>query len=273
MGWLSRSPNPDVELAVEVLRSKGFRITTQKALAITAEHPDGMSVRLDLANLAARMHRTDVPAERRAIVDRFVGTIVNEFTRRTDRDQSWAASVRVILRPAEAVVSMIAQVPKDKQRADLLVYSGAGAGLAMIAVIDHPATMEYITSQHREDWGADDDLVMEEGFKNGWAAVERLSVSEISPGVFRASAGDCYDAGLILIRGVRERLEKAVGGPAVYAIPNREHLYAARESDRPAVQALAMLANELHSAGPYQITDAVVRVSEGGEIQEVELGQ
>jgi uncharacterized protein YtpQ (UPF0354 family) len=139
-----------------------------------------------------------------------------------------------------------------------------------VVVVDRPDTIILVMQPALDRWKTTQAVV--------WAkALENLDARPLAPKrIVRDGAtlavlddpDDAYEAARLLSTKARASMEQLVGGHALFAAPDREHLVAARASDPSAVRALRALAKE-QSTAAYGISADVYEAEESGQLHVV----
>lgn len=175
----------------------------------------------------------------------------------------WARLVP-LLKSRAALQAAIDRFPPQAQ--GITIPMRPLAGDAVIALgIDSDRSIETVTSQHLGKWKVDAGDLAQRAVQNlaSRPSPAPVDVSDGGSKTFLINSGDSYDAARLLVPEARLRLEEALGGTAVYAIPDRDHLLAVRADDDAAVAALHARAAKLYRGAPYAITDELIRYDEG----------
>jgi uncharacterized protein YtpQ (UPF0354 family) len=142
--------------------------------------------------------------------------------------------------------------------------------LVALAVVDRPDTIIMVTQSTLEQWKMPESAVYAK-------AIENLDAHPLIPKRFDSDGAtlfalddkeDAYESARILSEKARASLEKALGGKALFAIPDRESLVAARKDHATSVAKLRALA-AMMSRGPYGISPAVFEVDPTGKLRVV----
>lgn len=246
----------------------GCTVKGQEGRTIHATCGDsGAEASLALENLDQILAGIGDREERVRATERFVHPLTaaaNETTPVT----APLAHLRPALKTKASIDATFARVsPEVRAKNRLPMWPVAGEVIAVV-VVDRPDSMAMVMQPALDRWKTTDEAV--------WAkALENLDAHPLAPKrLERAGAtlaalddpADAYEAARILSAKARATLEKEVGGRAVFAIPDREHLVAAKSDDESAVRALRDLAKEL-AAGAYGITSDLVEVDGEGKLR------
>lgn len=257
-------------LVRDALAKEGCTVKGQEGRTIRATCGDsGAESSMNLENLDASLKAIPDREDRALAVQRFVRNLTGAQNETTP-DATPLAALRPTLKTKAALEATFARVsPEVRAKNRLPTWPVAGEVVAVV-VVDRPDSMAMVMQPALDKWKTTDAAV--------WArALENLDAHPLEPkrlergGVTLAQLEDpedAYEAARILSPKTRGSLEKMVGGRAVFAIPDREHLVAARADDANAVRVLRDLAKEL-SAGAYGITAELVEVDAAGALRVV----
>jgi hypothetical protein len=219
---------------------------------------------LDESNLDAQLAGMADPAQRLAAARQFVkgGTA----QRATEDDALPRASLLPMLKARAAIEATLARVaqmtniPAEK-RAHFSVPSHTLAGdVVVVLVVDRADTMDTVTGDHLARWKTTPAEVFPVAVSNLAARAAPGPTKRAGGGPLLAEieGGDEYTATRLLLPDVQRRFVALLGGPAVFALPTRDRLLAARSDNPSAIATLRAEAVRAFSGAAYPITDALL---------------
>ncbi len=227
----------------------GSKVEIVKDLEVRITKPDGHTLTSYLDN-AYNTYKKD-PANKDEIIGKFMTPMVAGIgsSEQLDtanivpviKDRPWLEETRQALRARGAK-----EVPKS-------VYEEYNDDLIIVYVEDQPKGMRYLTP---------DDLpqakIREEDLRK--LACSNLSqlVTNVSllgaKGIYMLSAGGDYDASLLLLDTVWERLPADVQGEVVVAIPARGEVMVSGTQVAGGIESLQRFVKSTYAKAPYQLT-------------------
>jgi len=149
--------------------------------------------------------------------------------------------------------------PADREEVSLRVLPLCG-DLYVVVWLDHGSRRQLITGRHELLWAASLEAIFEAATEN--LATHRTVLEREGP-LMRVIGRDGYGSARVLLHSVRDRVQQELGGPAVWALPARDELWAAPAADADAVTNLRTLAAERFSRAHRPLTRSLVRVKDG----------
>jgi hypothetical protein len=262
----SDSPSAETEKNLRAaLASEGCSITREEpGVYYVRCGASGEERALELATFDALVRELASAEERRAQAKSYV----HRFTSDTKLpDAPPLEKLRLAIRKQSYVEARAAGLsPSDS----LVIVSPPGlpGTLVVLVAVDTPDNVVFLAKSTLASWKLDEAAASSK-------ALENLDAHPIPPKRFGPeehavygleSMDDDYEASRLLSPSARKSLEKAVGGRALFAIPDQQHLLAARADDARAVAALRAFATA-YSAGPLGLTDATFEVDSAGKLR------
>lgn len=221
-----------------------------------------------LPNLDRQLDGIGDPAARDARVRAFLALGAADAGGGDDAPPAKLPRDRILpaLKSREAIDATLSRIP-DEMRGRISIPTQPLAGrVVMTIVIDEPRRMGLVTSQELGLWNTDADTLAALAVQNlaSRPSPRPRDDSQGGPKIVLVNSGDSYDAARILVPETRTRIAEALdGGRVFFAIPDRDHLLAARADDDAAVSALRERAANIYAAGNYAITDELLTYDEG----------
>jgi hypothetical protein len=260
------SPRAETETNLRAaLASEGCSITREEpGVYYVRCGASGVERPLELATFDALVRELASAEERRAQAKSYVHRFTSdtklpeapplEKLRLAIRKQSYIAARAAGMSPGAAPI--------------ILSPLGLPGTLVVLVAVDTPDNIVFLDKSTLASWKLDEASVSSKALDNLDAhpiPPKRLGPDDTAVYGLE-SLDDDYEASRLLSPSARQSLEKAVGGRALFAIPDQQHLLAARADDARAVAALRALATA-HSAGPLGLTDATFEVDSAGKLR------
>lgn len=178
------------------------------------------------------------------------------------------ADLRLAIKTQETVAATEERIPPDQREQRRLVQWPLAVDLVVLAAIDRPATIAMVTQATAAGWGMKESDIYAR-------ALENLDAHPLTPKCLDSEAermcmledpADTYESSRLLSPRARASLEEKLGGPALFAIPDRDHLLAVRKDDARSVAKLRLLAGKTWQ-GAYGITPALFEVGTDGTLR------
>lgn len=246
------------------LAMEGCSVTRVEGRDMTAKCGDaGDESSLFLTNLDLAVKDVASPLDRAKMAQSFV----HRLTRTTKLpDAAPLGDLRLAVKSQKNYIEGLKQLPGS---ADTKLVSWPIAGdLVAVAVIDLPENIVTLTESQMEKWKLTRDAVYAKALENFDAhplEPKRLEVPDVKIFMFE-DLNDAYESARILSPKARASLEKALGGKAVFAAPEREHLLAVRKDDANSIAGLRALAED-HARGAYGIVPDLFEVDDAGKLR------
>jgi hypothetical protein len=255
------SPADTGELLSRALGERGCKIVSRKDLLIHFACSDSVTGSVSLVNLEKQLAGTKEADARLALARRFLASL---SLRDTPGGEAFPReSILFAIKPKSYLEATMARLPPELRGKAGIPAKPLAAGTMIVWVIDRAQTMHVVTVSHLNKWKVAPATLVEAATKNLAAKPAEAKVLRGEGGATLAAfqSGDSYDAARILLPGSRKALETRVGGRAVFGIPHRDLLVAAKADAPRAVKALrALIAKE--AGKPYAITTEVLRFDE-----------
>jgi hypothetical protein len=221
---------------------------------------------LDVSNLDAQLADVTDPDKRLAMARQFVAGATASAASATEPTELPRGSLLPSLKSRATLEATMERVPADKRAKFSVPSHPIVKDVVVVVVVDQPDTMALVTTQELETWKTTPEAIFPVALSNlasrTAAAPEKQRLGDAT--VVAVPHGDEYTAARILLPATQERFATLLGGPAVFAIPTRDRLLAARADDKAAVAALRREATRAFTAGPYPITDALIQADPKG---------
>ena len=258
------------QLVRESAVAQGCAVGSWEGRVVSLRCEGGWDVSLDLTNLDRRLATMRDPDERRAAVEAFLRAAPGRTAGAASADAEDptvvpAALLRAAIKPRAVVQATMDRLPPVAREQGAIAALPLVDDVVVTVVVDRPEMMEIVTRRHLDAWKTQPSALLPRAIENLEASpfrVERLA-GPSETGLVAVAMGDSYDAARLLCPKIRAAIEAELGGPAVYAIPTRELLAAARASDAPSVARLRTLAKE-RAEGPYAITPRLIEALGAG---------
>lgn len=266
-GSLQSETDANVRAAVA---AEGCTVARTDGRLVWAKCGDaGVELSLNLENLDLAVKDISSPVERAAAARAFVKQLAMTSEQALP-DRAPLEDLRLSIKPKETIEATYRRMTPEQREKNKLVSWPLAGDLLALAVIDRPDNIVTVGQPLLEKWKMTDAAIYAK-------AIENLDAHPLEPKRFDSDGvtlwalddkEDAYESARLLSAKARGSLEKALGGKAVFAVPDREHLVAARANDRPAVEKLRALA-ALLAAGPYGISASVFEVDASGKLRVV----
>ncbi|MCO5165072.1 MAG: DUF1444 family protein [Planctomycetes bacterium] len=136
------------------------------------------------------------------------------------------------------------------------------ADLALVLAFDLPHGIQLAMRADLPRLGLSAEAARERGVKN---LLSTLQVERRGDGpVYMLLAGGCYEASLLLARGLWRDLAAAVAGPLVASVPCRDVVYYTGEDEPGGLEALAHLTARMVRTGDHPVSAVLLRFAEDG---------
>jgi hypothetical protein len=269
-GGTSSSSTTETDANVRTaLAAEGCKVTRTEGRVIWTSCGDaGEEGSLNLANLDETVKGMPAATERAAAARTFVHNLVQMAANMPETAP--LGDLRLSIKTKDTIEATYRRVPPEAREKYKPVSWPLAGDLVAMAVVDRPDTIAMVMQPTIEKWKMTESAVYAK-------AIENLDAHPLAPKRFDRDGAtlyaldddqDAYESSRILSAQARASLEKALGGKALFAIPDREHLVAARKDDAVSVAKLRALAATMAS-GPYGISPAVFDVDEARKLRVV----
>ena len=152
-----------------------------------------------------------------------------------------------------------------------LVLQARSAGVPFLAeyvVIDRPASMAYVTTNHHEVWGVTEQEIFDTARAN-LTAVDTASEGEVGDGralIRFVESGDAYWASRLLLAGDLRQLAERVGGRPVAFVPDTTAVVVVSDAPEAIARLFAMIEKEYREA-VRPISPQAYTVDDAGQLQ------
>lgn len=265
---VSREPETDANVRA-ALAAEGCKVTRQDRRVFYIQCGDsGDESGLNLENLDEVVKAVASAEERRAQAQKFVQRLTRDTTL---PEAPPLEKLLLVIRPQEYVQASAERMGADGGGAPKMVTFPFAGSLAVFAALDTPDNIKLVPISALGPWKLDEASVYSRAIENLDAhplTPERIGGSEgSSVAVYRLTgAADENEASRLLSPKSRASLEKVLGGRAMFAIPDRRQLLAAKAADARAVAALREITN-MYAQGPLRISGDLFEVDERGKLR------
>ncbi len=231
------------------LADAGCTVTGQAGRVVHATCGD-VKQSFDLTNVDLTVASAGSRDEKVKVVGEFVEHLVSAGAT-SSPSQPPLADLRPALKTRAALDASMARVPPEIRAKASIPAKPLVGDILVVVMVDRADTASLVTAMNLEKWHTTVAPLFERALQN-LDAVAR-EPHRVDVGVFAIDGKDTYEAARILSPTQRAMFEKALGGKAIFAIPSREDLAAAKRTDAAAVRALRAYATK-QATGPYALT-------------------
>jgi hypothetical protein len=227
---------------------------------------------LDTSNLDTQLAGVADPDKRLAMARQFVkGATAASADEGAELPR---ASLLPALKSRESVEATLSRVPPEKRDKFSIPSHTVVQDVVVVIVVDRADTMALVSSQDLEKWKTTPQTLFPIALTNLSSRAAGSPEKQALGGatIVAYPHGDEYTAARILLPQTQEQLATLLGGPAVFAIPTRDRLLAARADDKAALAALGREATRAFAAGPYPITGVLIQADPKGGFHTLSQG-
>ncbi len=136
------------------------------------------------------------------------------------------------------------------------------ADLALVLAFDLPRSVQLCMEEDLTRLGVTAEVARQKGIEN---VLERLQVERHGDGpLFMLTADGCYEASLLLARGLWQHLAEGVAGALVASVPCRDILCYTGQEEPGGVEALAGLTARMVKNGDHPVSAVLLRLTDQG---------
>lgn len=173
-------------------------------------------------------------------------------------------AVRVAIRPADYIDNLLRADP-DKKRPPPLHWPVAD-GLVAVPFVDSPRSARLLSDGDVKALGLTPDQIFDLALANLRQSLKPTAdaARPVKPGALGTLQGDYYETSRVLLRDDWAALARAQQGVLVVALPAKDVLLYGADASPAGLEALRTLAREVSRRSPGQLSDVLLRWTDGG---------
>jgi uncharacterized protein YtpQ (UPF0354 family) len=160
----------------------------------------------------------------------------------TIKDKNWIQEVKAYVKPG------------DKPTDELFVSEIYNDELLIVYAVDSPKSIRYLQPKDLLEVNLHGETLRTFAIKNLQSVLPAIQMHGQSP-CFSLSAGNMFEASLLLMDRVWDKKELGIEGEIVIAIPSRETLLVADTKFPESVEKMKATALEISKSAAYRLTD------------------
>lgn len=247
------------------LASEGCEVTRRERRVFFVRCGDsGEDSAINLQNLDGLLQTIPTAEERRARTRQFIQRITKDANL---PEVLPLEKVLLVIRQENYVQATTERMGSGAAPPEIVSFPFPG-NLVVLTAVDTPNNLALVPVSTLAQWKLDDAAVYAKAIERFDAhplTPKRVGADD-SPTVYRLSgAEDENEASRLLSSKSRASLEKVLGGRAVFAIPDRRQVLAAKADDPRAVAALRALTTT-YARGPLRISGELFEADDQGKL-------
>jgi hypothetical protein len=248
------------------LASEGCKVRRQERRVFFVRCGDpGEDSSINLENLDELLQTVPTAEERRARTYQFIQRLTKDANL---PEVLPLEKVVLVIRPENYIQASTESMGSGEAPPKIVSFPFPG-NLIVLAAVDTSNNVALVPVSTLAQWKLDEAAVYAKAIEHFDAhplTPKRVGAGD-SPAVYRLSeAEDENEASRLLSSKSRASLEKVLGGRALFAIPDRRELLAAKADDARAVAALRALTST-YARGPLRITADLFEVDDQGKLR------